>query len=305
MDPVISVIMPVLDCEKYVGTAIESILCQSFDDFEFIIIDDGSADKSKKIIESFHDRRIFLLDNKTNLGNYRSRNKGYELARGKYICVMDADDISELNRLEFQYRFMEENHNIGIAGSFIKNIPSNIVPRFVTDTETLRVLFLSNNHCSHPSLIMRKDLIGKFGLTYNTNYYYSADYDLCARGFRYFDICNIPRVLLQYRRHSSQISCQKAKEQERYADMIRISQIMETLDFKMEEIPVLLHLRLMKRQPIDLRYIEYADEWIRRIFDRNEIKKYFKQDILQGFLNSSLKYCLLASRRVYPVQSVI
>jgi glycosyltransferase involved in cell wall biosynthesis len=305
MDPVISVIMPVLDCEEFVGTAIESILCQSFQDFEFIIIDDGSTDKSREIISSYCDKRILLLKNKANLGNYSSRNMGIERARGKYICVMDADDISEPDRLDTQFRFMEENPKTGIAGSFIKNIPSNIIPRFVTETETLRVLFLSNNYCSHPSLIMRKGLLDNFGLRYNTDYYYSADYDLCARGLRYFNICNIPSVLLQYRRHSSQISCRKAKEQERYADMIRISQIQEILDFKIEEIPVLLHLLLMKRQPIASKYKKYAEEWIRKILSRNVIMKYFNQEILHGFLNSSLGYCLQAGCRVYPVQNVM
>ena len=86
--------MPVYNTEKYVGKAIESILNQEFSDFEFLIVDDGSTDKSLQIIRSYNDPRSRLIVNETYLGNYTSRNKAMQLAQGKYICVMDSDDIS-------------------------------------------------------------------------------------------------------------------------------------------------------------------------------------------------------------------
>ena len=118
--PGISVIMPVYNTGEYLGEAIQSILDQTFRDFELIIINDGSSDNSLKIIKSFKDTRIKFISNTSNRGNYPSRNEGISIARGKYICVMDADDIALKSRLERQYLFMERNPEIGLAGSGFK-----------------------------------------------------------------------------------------------------------------------------------------------------------------------------------------
>ena len=290
LPPAVSVVMPVYNCEQYVSLAIESILKQSFTDFEFIIIDDGSTDRSPEIIRQFHDQRINFIGNAMNHGNYPVRNQGMELAKGKYICVMDADDISEPERLKIQFQFMEKNPEVGICGTFIRNIPSNIIPRFIIDCEQLRVAFLYNNYCSHPSLMMRKDCLNRYNLRYNEEYKYSADFDLCSRTLRYFEIQNIPYVLLQYRRHSGQISYAKYAEQERYADMIRISQLIDILGFELEEIPVLLHLKLMKKKPLSDYQKVMVLQWINRLLERNQQIRYFNQKILEQFLLSGIHH---------------
>lgn len=289
--PAISVVMPVYNCEDYVEEAIRSILDQTFYDFEFIIIDDGSTDRSFEIVRQFNDKRIRLNEYSENRGNYSCRNAGLKLARGKYICVMDADDISEPDRLKKQFQFMENNPDIGICGSFIKNIPSNSTPRFITDSDQLKVAFLSNNYCSHPSLIMKKEFLDKYNLRYNEDFIYSADFDLCARALRFLKVQNIPDVLLQYRRHPGQISSAKYKEQQRYADVIRINQLIDNLDFTLKEIPVLLHLKLMKRQHLLFRYKPKAEQWVMRILEKNDTIGYYNQKILKEFLF----YCISAS----------
>lgn len=288
--PSVSVVMPVYNGDKYLIEAIQSILNQTFYDFEIIIIDDGSKDKSRSIVKSIIDRRIVFIQNSLNRGNYCCRNYGMQISKGKYICVMDADDISEPERLQKQFQFMEDNSEIGICGTFIRNIPSNISPRFITDCEHLKVAFLSNNFCSHPSLIMRKVYLDKYNLHYNEDYYYSADFDLCARGFRHFKIENIPEVLLQYRRHKDQISSAKFDEQTKYADDIRINQLIDVLGFDLEEIPVLLHLNLMKRLPLNSQDVDAATKWIRRILEKNNSVAYYKQEILEQFLFSCINY---------------
>ena len=112
----ISVIMPVFNEEKYLHEAIDSILHQTFDRFEFIIIDDASTDNSLAIIQSYADERIVLICNEYNVGNYPSRNKGLEIAVGKYICVMDADDVAYPQRLELQYQYLEACPDLWILG---------------------------------------------------------------------------------------------------------------------------------------------------------------------------------------------
>ncbi|NEW85495.1 MAG: glycosyltransferase [Mariniphaga sp.] len=287
--PSISVVMPVYNGGQFLAEAIHSILSQTFFDFEFIIIDDGSTDQTLEILHSLKEKKVVVLKNDSNLGNYQSRNIGMGHALGKYICVMDADDVSFPQRLERQFAYMEANPKVGICGSFIQNIPSGGCPNFITDGELLKVAFLANNYCAHPSLILRKEFLNRFNLNYNENYFYSADFDLCARGFRHFEVLNIPDVLLQYRRHSGQISTAKFAEQQKYADAIRVKQLKENLGFKPEEIPIQLHLQLMKKESIDAVKKKDAEQWIQAIIEKNFIRGYYEEHRLRSFLDSLLK----------------
>jgi glycosyltransferase involved in cell wall biosynthesis len=280
--------MPVYNGDQYLAEAIQSILNQTFPDLELIMIDDGSTDQTIELIGSFHDRRIVLLRNDDNRGNYPSRNRGMELARGKYICVMDADDVALPGRLEKQFSYMEQNPATGICGSFIQVIPSDFCPKFIAEDHLLKVAFLANNYCSHPSLIMRKEFLLRFQLHYNEGYRYSADFDLCARGFRFFRVQNIPDVLLQYRRHAGQISTAKFAEQQRYADEIRIRQLIDNLGFEAGEIPIPLHLRLMKKQRIEMELKTESEQWISRILEKNSVCRYYDGGRLRNFLGSLL-----------------
>lgn len=290
--PAISVVMPVFNGEKFIDEAIKSILNQTFTEFEFIIIDDCSTDRTADMVLQYKDPRIIFLQNSLNAGNYPARNRGNEVARGKYICVMDADDISERDRLQIQFQFMESNPEVGICGSFIKNIPSGIVPRFICEYELLKVAFLSNNLCSHPSLILRKEFMKRDNLKYNEEFRYSADFDLCVRGMNHFKICNIPQVLVQYRRHPGQISWEKAREQEYFADIIRINQVEERFGFKTDEIPILLHLRLMKKRPLSVRYKLIAEQWIEALLNKNRLNGNYQDMMLKQFLFNTLNICL-------------
>ena len=122
MNPKVTVLMPVYNCEKYLRESIESILNQTFKDFEFLIINDGSSDKSAEIVESYNDNRINFVQNEKNIGLAASLNRGLDIAKGEYIARMDADDISLPERLEKQVRFMETNPQIGICGQLDKNL---------------------------------------------------------------------------------------------------------------------------------------------------------------------------------------
>ncbi len=292
--PSVSVVMPVFNGDPFLEGAINSILTQTFRDFEFIIIDDGSTDQTIDVINRFKDRKIKLHQNPINIGNYASRNIGMKLARGRYICVMDADDVAFPIRLQRQFAHMEANPGVGICGSFIQVIPNGVIPNFVTNEELLKVAFLSNNYCSHPSLILRKDFLTRFDLEYNEEFYYSADFDLCTRGFQYFRVQNIPDVLLQYRRHPAQISTAKFAEQQKYADAIRIRQLVDTLGFNMEEIPVDIHLSLMKKQAVQPDEKELTEHWIQLLMEKNKINKPFDENSLDRFLKQLLTICLNA-----------
>ena len=120
----ISVVMPTYNASKYVSEAIESTLKQSFFDFEFIIVDDGSTDNTREIIRSYDDNRIKLVENEHNF--IGSLNKGLELAGGKYIARMDADDIMHIDRLKIQYSIMEAKPEIDICSAWMAPFGDNI-----------------------------------------------------------------------------------------------------------------------------------------------------------------------------------
>lgn len=216
----ISVIMPVFNEEKYLREAIDSILCQTFGCFEFIIIDDASTDNSLDIIRSYADKRIVLICNEQNIGNYPSRNKGLEVATGKYICVMDADDIAYPQRLELQYQYLEVNPDVCVLGTGLVFSAIEKIWHLPSSHEQLMIGLLQGNMFLHSSLMIRSDVLRECG-GYNGKYVYSSDYDLMTRLALAGKVENLPEVLMMYRWHESQISQLHSNEQKVYADEIR------------------------------------------------------------------------------------
>lgn len=217
----VSVIMPVYNMEKFVGEAMTSILRQTFTDFEFIIVDDASDDATGGIINSCQDSRIVYCKNDRNRGNYYSRNKGFRIAQGKYIAVMDADDIAMPDRLEKEVAYLEASPDVLAVGTgcifFSNDKPEKIVSAY---SEILIGLLL-DNCIVHPSLMVRTDVLRQLN-GYDEYFYYSADYDLVCRLALLGKVENLAVPLMRYRWHSSQISVSKKEEQKKFADEIRL-----------------------------------------------------------------------------------
>ncbi|WP_289020808.1 glycosyltransferase [Desulfobacter postgatei] len=213
--PLISVIMGVYNGEKYVSRAVESILNQTYKNFEFIIINDGSTDNTKKILESYSDQRIRLF-HQENIGLTKTLNKGLEKARGEFIARQDADDISHRSRLERQVRYLERRPDINLAGTHINFIDKN-GKRFSTwrppetHSDILNALTRYNCFC-HGSVIFRKSCLEKTG-PYNEFFLYTQDYDLWCRIAECFKVTNIPEVLYDFRKEAGTISRKKLSTQ--------------------------------------------------------------------------------------------
>lgn len=203
----ITVLMSVYDEKpEYLYQAIKSILEQTFSDFEFLIVDDcSSKEETRNLLDKFakNDKRIKLLRNTTNMGLTASLNKGIEFSKGKYIARMDSDDISERNRLETQYRFMEENERVAVSGSFAVFIDENnqIVGsrRMPITSEEIKKKIVFRNPIIHPSAFIRKRILKCIG-QYDPRFRKIQDYDLWFRLIKAgHDIANIPEFLLRYR----------------------------------------------------------------------------------------------------------
>lgn len=196
--PKVTVLMPVYNAERYLKESIKSILNQTFTDFEFLIINDGSTDKSVEIIESFKDSRIRLVHNEQNMNLVPTLNRGLELSLGEYIARMDGDDIAYPERLQKQVDFMDNNVEIGICGSWIQFFDgADGVIKYPTLPEEIKSQLFFVNSLAHPTVIMRKALLQEYNLKYERRL--AEDYDLWQRASFCFKLANIPEVLLDYR----------------------------------------------------------------------------------------------------------
>ena len=206
----ITVLMPVYNGSRYLAEAIESILNQTFTDFEFLIIDDASKDNSLDIIKSYDDSRIRLVENDHNLGQTATLNKGIKIAKGKYIARLDQDDLSLPKRLEKQVKYLEDNPNICVVGSWWENIDENnrtlkTVRLPIQAVECGFWLFIYGEQpVGHPCVMFRATEIISLG-GYNEIYNIAQDADLWLRASaNNLQFANIPEVLLSYRIHGKQ-----------------------------------------------------------------------------------------------------
>lgn len=213
-DPAVTVLMAVYNGEPYLREALESVLGQSFSDFEFLIIDDASSDHTVEIVESYRDPRIRLIHNTRNLGLTASLNKGIELARGRYIARMDSDDISLPERFSRQFEFMESNPSVGVCGTWAKTIdPAGNVTgelRALTGA-SLKKLCWRPSPFLHPTVMVRADLMKSCG--YNPEYPQAQDYELWLRLCRKTDFYNLDQFLVHYRIHLKSVFKTKRENQ--------------------------------------------------------------------------------------------
>lgn len=210
--PLVSVIMPVYNGEKYLQEAIDSILNQTFGDFEFIIINDGSTDKTLEIIKSYSDPRIRVISQE-NKGIIHSLNKGISESRGKYIARMDADDISLPDRFKRQSDFLEANPEIGLLGTtFAIQIDKKIkcIAAVLLQDSDLRRQLLYKCPFGHGTVMFRKNLeTGLNGLWYSPSEKHVEDYELWSRIALITKVANLPGVLYIWRDNPLGISSRK------------------------------------------------------------------------------------------------
>jgi len=210
-NPLVTVLLPVYNGEKFLKETIESVLKQSFRSFEFVIIDDGSTDASKQIIQSFDDHRIVFIENSQNIKLINTLNKGLEIAKGKYLARIDADDYMHSSRLEKQVHFLEANSDYVLVGSAVQLVRDDIVEegdviKYYSDHDD--IVFSMSFYCPfiHPSIMLRMDTIKDQQLRFDLAYLHAEDYELWTRIVRFGKVYNLEENLTYYRVHSNQIS---------------------------------------------------------------------------------------------------
>jgi len=206
--PQVTVLMPVYNGGRYLDEAIRSILTQTLGDLELIVINDGSTDDSGAIIERHQrrDKRVRGYE-QPNCGLIDTLNRGLSLARGEYVARMDQDDISHPERLSIQVAFLNANQQVGICGAWIETIEGLVrhAVRFPTHHPSICGWLLFESVLAHPTVVMRRSVLSKMALSYDSACLHAEDYDLWVRASRYTALANVGQVLLQYRIHPDQI----------------------------------------------------------------------------------------------------
>ena len=246
--PLISCVMPVYNAEKYLKEAIHSVLSQTFGDFEFLIMDDGSTDCSLGIIKEFaeKDKRIIYY-HQENKGLPCALNELIKKARGKYIARMDSDDISFRKRFEVQYGFMERHPEIAVTGSNVVSIGRRSAVFFGTSKDdrvrNIRMLF-SNAGVPHPTAFIRADFLKEHGILYNANNIAAEDYELWADIIRDGGVIHLlDRPLLYYRIHKGQITDVFSKNTSISVGAVKEKQLKKFGSFTQEEINEIKKMR--------------------------------------------------------------
>lgn len=210
--PTLTVFTPVYNCQEYIQETIDSVLNQTFTDFEYLIVDDCSTDNTVELIEQYSDPRIRLIKNETNKGISYNRNIGIEESKGIYLAMLDGDDIALPTRLEKQVLFLERNNDFGIVGTGVINMDSKGIAleddiQFNIPDEQIPSRMLFNNYVYTSSVMLRKAFIGE--LRFSLDYIVAEDYELWIQLIRKCNIGHVREKLIKYRIHDSSISNQK------------------------------------------------------------------------------------------------
>ena len=276
----LSVIMPVYNGAKYLKEAIESILSQSYTNFEFIIINDGSTDHSEEIILSFDDSRIVYVKNPENYRLIKTLNLGFSLAKGRYIARMDADDISHPYRLQKQVQFLELNKDYGLIGSGVNLLNGEYKSQLLYHTDHESLKFALAFYCPfiHPSVMIRKDVHDGMNLVFDNQYLHAEDYELWTRFAFKTKIANIPEYLLDYRIHDAQISSQHSDLQTELATKIRRKYLSEFFGESIKDFEFVFKL-INDQLNLNEKYYQ-----IKALYDRDRKQSIFGGDNLSRYL---------------------
>lgn len=212
MEPHVSVLMPAFNAESYIAKAIDSVLAQTYPNFELVVINDGSIDLTAKVVESYSDSRLRLINKPKNEGLAFARNAGLKAAKGRYVAWLDADDFAHPRRLERQVRILERMPLVGLCGSWVRTV--GLEPeqtwRYPRRHEYIRANMMFDDPLATSAVMMRRSIAINNGLVFNEENAPAEDYDYWEQYARVAHVINVPQVLAFHRIHESQTSTRDA-----------------------------------------------------------------------------------------------
>jgi Glycosyl transferase family 2 len=312
----VTVVMPVYNAEPYVTEAITGVLNQSYRDFELIVVDDGSSDDTRDAIAAFRDDRLVVVEHHENCGVAAALNTGLQLARGEYIAVQHADDVSLPQRLAAQVAVLDRHPEIVIVGSSYELIDASgaALGRKMPPTSDAairwRAFFMTP--FGHPTVMFRIDLVHTCGLAYEPGLVPAEDYGLWSKILAHGRGINIEKALVRYRIHAGQSTAVTWELQNEIADRIALANLRAAgVEVALEDIPILrrLHYEPPYRMetselPYGVKLLEASTALVRdKLVDRRAAQE-VARGILEkcavyhsGSVRSTVRFAALAARR--------
>ena len=280
-NPRVTVCMPVYNRVEHLRETIDSILGQTFTDFELLIIDDGSTEDLSEILGQYDDFRMSVFRNEANMGIARARNRGLKLAKGEYIAWMDSDDISLPHRLESQVAFMDSHPEIDLCGTWLETFgDKKSIWKLPVEHGDIFAGMLFECMLYQSTVIMRKKNIFRLNGFYDDKFLTASDYEYWVRlGLAGAKFSNIGEVCFKYRLHDKQISRIKKAENRKYSDGIRTA-LLKSLGINFSEHEFGLHMILKSGHPSGKKTVEEVSAWIDKIRVANRGRQVFSEEAL-------------------------
>lgn len=301
--PKVTVFIPVHNRERFIGDAIHSIVNQQFQDFELLLIDDGSTDHSLGVMRSFRDPRITIACNGKNLGIPRTRNRGLELAKGEYIALLDSDDQARPDRLQKQVEYLDTHPDCVQVGSWCRmmneqGLPLKKIKRQPAHPEAIKAELLFRCCLSNRTIMGRTGILRQFG--YRNDFPRCQDYDLHVRLSSQYHMANIPECLVLGRIHAQQITAltQDLGDAKKYEI---ISAQLKNLGVSFSKGDLGSHLMLSRMRKMqfapDQAYIGWAEHWLLRLLRANQITGHYQSQIYSRILFMKWAYVCWMARK--------
>jgi glycosyltransferase involved in cell wall biosynthesis len=267
--PAVTVLLPVYNDEHRVRSAIDSILGQTFTDFELLVIDDGSTDGTPAVLQGLVDPRLRVLRNRVNLGLANSLNIGLAEAKASYVARMDSDDICLPSRLAAQVAYLDAHPDVAVCGSWVETfgVGHRSVWEYPTAPADVQAGLIFRPTIAHPSSMLRKASFAAAGLEYDPYFQHAEDYDFWARASERLVLANIPQVLLRYR--LAPPAFDKSGVKEEYADRTRM-RMLARLGIEASPEELALHGQIARCEVnMGRSFLVAADAWLQRLEKAN------------------------------------
>ena len=281
----ITVFIPVYNRQKYIAQTIQSVLDQSFKDFQLLLVDDGSTDNSVEIIRSFTDNRITLVENGRNLGIPQTRNIGLEYAEGEYLAILDSDDLMLKDRLKKQNKFLDTHADYAGVGSWSRYIDDHgkitrwLVMRPISHDKIKASLLF---HCAvhNRTFMARAALIKK--LRYDNEFRRCQDYELLHRISKQHKLQNLPEILVSGRKHDQQITSSTTHLGDKLKKVI-FSRMLNDLGVVYDDVDLNNHLLLVRNNgdKISMQYLVWCESWFNKLLESNVTTKIYDVEALE------------------------
>jgi len=281
--PKVSVFIPVYNGGKFIANSLNSILKQTFQDFEVIVVNDGSTDNTLEVLSTFLDSRISVYSNPGNKGLTYTRNRGLDLAKGEYLAINDCDDFSHQERLQRQVDFLDQHQKVGVVGTSANRIVNGELERiwaYPASVDDIKCRLFWGSAVINPTAMLRMSFIQKHNLRYREEFPPCEDYDFFERAINLFEIRNIPEVLLEYNLHGQNVTLTMNSKMRDSSNVIGLRQV-QKLGLQLSEQEKIIFKKALN---FDFNNTETELQQLKIIFesivDKNQEQQVYKPEIL-------------------------